>query len=111
MIPYKLPNAAASKISVTTVVTLQTAIRSAASDTTYEIPTDLDAIDLYVESGAVRVSFDEVDPTASAGFLIPTTTFRSFRGPKLSKMKIVSTSGTAVVSLIPGRSVPGLMSA
>lgn len=111
MIPYKLPAAAAHVLSVTTVQTLQAAIRTAGSSTTYEIPQDADAIDIYVESGAFRVSFDEVDPTAANGFLIPTTTFRSFRGPKLSKMKIVSTSGTAVMSIIIGRSVPGLVDA
>lgn len=111
MIPYKLPAAAGAVLSVTTVKSLQDAIRTAASSTTYEIPQDADAIDIYVESGAFRVSFDEVDPTAAAGFLIPTTTFRAFRGPKLSKMKIVSTSGTAVMSVMIGRSVPGLVDA
>lgn len=108
MIPYKLPAAAGSPISVTTVVSLQAAIRTASSVATYELPQDADAIDIYVESGAVRISFDDTVPTTAAGYLVPTTTFRSFRGQKLSKMQIVSTSGTAVISLIIGRSVPGL---
>ncbi len=109
MIPYKLPNQAAHVLSVTTVKTLQDAIRTASSDATYELPSDADSIDLYVESSAFRVSFDGVDPTAAAGYLIPTTSRRSFRGYKLSDMKIVSTSGTAVMSIIIGRSVPGLV--
>lgn len=108
MISYALPAAAGSPISVTTVVSLQAAIRTASSVATYEIPQDADAIDVYVESGAVRISFDDTVPTTTAGFLIPTTSRRSFRGCKLSKMQIVSTSGTAVVSVMIGRSVPGL---
>lgn len=109
MIPYKLPNAAGHMFSVTTVKSLQDLIRTASSDATYELPGDADAIDIRVETGSIRVLFEDVDPTATEGFLIPGSTNKAFRGSKLSKLRIVSTSGTATGSYMIGRSVPGLM--
>lgn len=111
MIPFSLPNAAASLISVTTTATsLQSLIRTAGTSATYEIPQDADAIDIRAEAGNIRVLFDDVDPTAANGFYIPTNTYKHFRGPKLSKMRLISASGVPVsCSIIIGRSVPGLV--
>lgn len=112
MIPFSLPNAASSVIAPTgTAATLQALIRTAASSTTYEVPQDADAIDIYVETIGVRVLFDDVSPTAANGFLIPSGSRVSFRGPKLSKMRLISIGATASASIIIGRSVPGLMTA
>ena len=110
MIPYALPSAAGHVIQVTgTATTLQNLIRTAVGgSSTFELPNDADAIDLRCESGDIRVLFGDATPTTSAGFFCANNSYKSFRGPLLRDMQLIATGVNVNVSILIGRSVPGL---
>lgn len=104
MIIYNFPNAACSKISITTTATLLTSLINTAGSVSIDFPTDLNSIDLELESGTARFLDDGTTPTSSNGFLISSGETLSLRGVDLRKARIISTSGTISASIRVGRS-------
>ena len=105
---FKLANAAASKISVTTTATSLYDLLDTAASAANSLPGDLNAVDLVVEDGDIRVLFDGNTPTAANGLLLKTTNIYSFRGVPLTKLKLIRAGGADVaVSVQVGRSATG----
>ena len=106
MYVYKLPNADAAMITVSsTASTLQTFIEAAAS-ADYVIGKE-NAIDIVPEDGDIRVYFDENTPTAAKGILLRQGGYYAFRGVPLVKMKLIRVSGDVSCSIQIGVSEPG----
>ena len=94
-----LPNAQGSKLSITTAQGLQELIRTASSDSTFVIPNDVNGCQIYVESGSVRFFDDGNTPTTDYGMpLFEGDTF-TFEGTSIKKLRLVSQSGTAIVTI------------
>jgi len=93
---FKLPNAAASKISVTSTATLLSALIDTAGGTPANLMGKLNAIDIVVEDGDIRVLFEGNVPTALNGVLLENGTTASFRGVPLSKMRLIRAGGADV---------------
>lgn len=108
MYVHKLPNAAASVITVTgTSQTLEQLIRTAASDTSFEI-TKENAVDLFVSGADVRMLFDGNTPTASLGLPLSAGVMYSFRNVPLHKMRLIRAGSTnATVAIQYGVSDKG----
>lgn len=106
MIIYNFPNTACSKIAPTTTATLLTSLINTAGSVSIDFPTNLDAIDLEIESGSARVSTDGNTPTTSNGFLVSSPAVLSLRGVDLRKVRVISTSGTISASVRIGISTP-----
>ena len=94
MIPLKLPNAAASTITVsTTAGTLRSFIETAASEVVTNWEKSLNAVILSVEGTAgtndIRVLFDGNTPTGAAGLLLKAGAQYSFYGIDLDKFMLI----------------------
>lgn len=103
MLTQKLPNAAGTLITVTTVATsLQSLIETAAS-AVFSLAR-LDGIDLRPD-GDIRFLADGNTPTSTEGLLLDT--FTSLRGIDLSKMQLISPSGSVTVEIQVGKTLQG----
>lgn len=98
---YIIPRTAAeSQISITTVVTLFAAVNTAGSTSDserYYMTAQANAVQITVESGSIRW-LEGVNPTATVGNLISGGTV-TISGINLSDLRLVSTSGTAVLTV------------
>lgn len=100
-----LLNANASVISVTTTATLVKDLMDTASGTANVFRPHLDAIDLYIEDGDVRVLYDGNTPTASKGILLKRGGYYRLRKTPVSMMRLISATGSTVtVDVQVGRS-------
>jgi hypothetical protein len=97
MFIHKLPNAAASKISVTTTATTLLSLIDTAAGSAASLAGKLNAIDIVAEDGDIRVLFDGNTPTSTNGILLKNGSFLTFRGVPLTKMQLIS-AGTGSVS-------------
>lgn len=101
---HKLLNAAASQLTISgAAVTLEAAI-TAAGGASSVIPTTVNAIDMAVESGSIRVLYDGNTPTITEGVLYNEGDVIQFRGIKPSELKIISTSGSISIGVQVGHS-------
>lgn len=95
MQPYKLPNAAASVLTISsTALSLQTAITTAGSET-IDL-TGLDAIDFTVSAEDVSILWDGNTPTAANGVLIGQNNDSkalTLRGIDIQKVMMIRTGG------------------
>jgi len=105
----KLPNAAASKIAVTSTATkLYSLIDTGASEAAGLESLNLNAVDLIVEDGDVRALFDDNTPTTANGLLLSSGNTYYFRGVPLDKLQLIRVGGSNVAcSVQVGRSEPG----
>jgi len=95
----KHQNAAGSKIAVTnTATTLFDLINTAASTTLVNagFSSRVNAINLTVEDGDIRVFFDGNTPTATDGILLSSGNVYYYRGVPLDKMKLIRVGGSNV---------------
>lgn len=101
---FKLPNAAASKLTVTnSATTLASLVTTASGGTNPSLPSSLNAIFLVPEDGDIRVTFDENPPTSARGLLLRSGQYQTFVGVPLSKMRMIRTGGSNVaVSIVVG---------
>lgn len=97
---HKLPNAAASTISVTTAAQTLYALIDTAASTAANLVGKLNAVDIVVEGGDVRVLFDGNAPTSSEGVLLSSGTIYTFRGVPLTKMQLIATGASPVICSI-----------
>lgn len=102
MIYKKLPNASASKITVTTTATLLQDLIVTAGSAAFSLNEGqaCDGINYNIESGSIRVTFDGNTPTTSEGLLLSGT--GSFFFTDLTKMRLISTSGSVSMSIQVG---------
>lgn len=99
MIVKPFLNANASVIAVTgTAAALFDLINTAGSTAKANagFPAHLDAIDIFLEDGDIRVLFDGNTPTASKGILLKQGGYYTIRGAMLSSMKLIRTGGSNV---------------
>jgi len=106
MIEYKLLNSASHKITVTSTATSLKDLMDTAGSVVNDLPLKLDAVDIFVESGSVRYLVDNT-PTAAIGALLKDQSIHRLRGVRLDKMKLISTSGSAVLTVVVGEKEPG----
>jgi hypothetical protein len=105
MRPYKLPNAAASQLTVTgTAASLQSLITTAASED-YIIPTEVDSVDLYVESVGIRLLAEGNTPTAALGIPVASGESIKLKGIDASKLQLISIGANATVSVQIGQRI------
>jgi hypothetical protein len=97
-----LPNAAAHKITISsTSLSLQDAIRTAASSTSYLLPDKGDVLEIDVESGTgLRILLSGLTPTSTNGLYIAEGEFRVIEGVNLKDIRMIRTTGTDVVANI-----------
>ena len=107
MLTQKLPNAAASVITVTSTATsLFSLIDTAAGEAANLSNSGLDSCYVVAEDGDVRVLMDTNTPTASNGFLVKSGSLVLFDKVPLDQMKLIRVGSTDVsVSLQVGKSV------
>lgn len=103
---YKLANANAHKITITTTATsLVDLLRSAASATN-NLPSSVNGIDLVVEGGDIRYLQDNT-PTTSVGMLVKDGTTLHLRNANLKTLYFISTSGSITANVMVGISAKG----
>jgi hypothetical protein len=101
----KLPNAAASLISVTATATSIYSLIDTAASSAAGLDGRNNAIDINVEDGDIRILFDGNTPTASNGILLSSGTIYQFRGVPLTQMQLIRVGGSNVsCSVQVGRS-------
>ncbi len=102
MIPYKLPNAAGMKLTVTnTAASLQSLIETA-SGQSFDM-NSIDSLTMNVESTAIRVCYDDNTPTSTKGLKIMGSACLS--GVPLDKLQLISTGASSSVSIQLGKKV------
>jgi hypothetical protein len=104
---YKLPNANGSVITVTSTATLLTALINTAASASQVFDPNLNAVDLYLENGDVRMLTDGNTPTASKGLLLKSGGFYSFRGVDLKNIRLIRVSSDVSVSVQIGQGESG----
>ena len=107
MQPYKLPDAASAVLTVTSTATsLQELIRTAGSNG-YQMPSHMDAVDIFVETNDIRLLDDGNTPTTTNGHKFAEGTIVSFRGSDISKVIIIRDGGSdATVTIRLGQTNP-----
>jgi len=93
---HKLANAAASVISVTDTATNLYDLLDTAAGTSNDISGSINAVDLVVEDGDIRMLMDGNDPTTTEGLLLKRGGFYCLRGIPASKIKLIRTGGSNV---------------
>lgn len=107
MFIYKLANAAASKITVTTTATILLDLIATAGSAAHGLPGLINSLDIFLEDGDIRILFDGNTPTGTNGVLLKSGGFYSFRGVPLTKLKLIRVTGDVVCSIQVGTSDPG----
>lgn len=103
MLTKKLPNAAATRLTVTTTATSLSDLIATAGGEVFNLA-GLDAIDL-IPDGAIRILADGNTPTTTEGLLI--ISFRSLRGIDLTKLILISLTGNVEVDIQVGTTKQG----
>lgn len=93
---HKLPNAAASKLTVTSTATSLYDLITTAAGQANGLDGRLNAIDITVEDNDIRVLFDGNTPTAANGLLLADPILYKFRGVPLTQMKLIRVGGADV---------------
>lgn len=102
---HKLPNAAASNITVTSTATNLYDLIETAAGTTLNLRKNLNGILLLPEDGDVRFLLDGNSPTATEGILVKSGQPRLLEGVPLNQMELIRTGASNVkVSIQVGES-------
>ena len=105
MIYFTLPQTASSQITVTSTATKITKLIDPNVEENNSIPSDLDAINIYVESGSARYLINEI-PTSSEGLILESGKTYFLRGMFLKDFNIIS-SDDAVLTVMIGKTEYG----
>jgi len=109
MIPYKLANADAHRVTVTSTATSLLDLIETAGGVAHGLPDVVNAIDLVVEDGDIRYLQDNT-PTATKGMLIKKSSMEFLRNVNLKTFFLISTATDVVVSIAVGISEEGEVS-
>lgn len=101
----KLPNAAATQITVTSTATGLNDLITAAASETFIMDFAIDALDFQVETNDLRYLVDGNTPTASVGILLEAGSVKQIRGADLGKLKLIATGANVVVNIQIGKTV------
>lgn len=93
---YKLADAAASKITVTSTATSLFDLIDTAGGSVSDLPGNLNAVDITVEDGDVRMLMDGNTPTSANGVLLSSGNVYMLRGVPLTKMQLIRVGGSNV---------------
>lgn len=96
MRPYPFQNANSSVIAVTTTATALSSLIDTAGAVTHVYRDALDAVDITVEDGDIRMLYDSNTPTASKGILLKRGATYRFRRTPFGQMKLISATGSNV---------------
>lgn len=109
MLIHQLSNAAAHKITVSTTAGLLESFIDTAASAAQNLPSTLDGVDLYIESGGdARIIWGADAPTSSTGFLLKQNGLYRFRGRSVQDLRIIRAGGAdAVISVEVGYAQPG----
>jgi hypothetical protein len=106
----KFQSAAGSKIAVTSTATNLFSLINTAQGTTLAnagFSTGVNALIIQPEDGDIRVLFNDLDPTAANGFLIPSGAIATLCNVPLKSLKLIRTGGANVACSIQiGKSDP-----
>ena len=102
----KLPNAAASKITVTSTATLLEDLIETAAGEGFSYAVGTNAVDLFVETNNVRWLDDGNTPTTAVGHLVQAGGTASLRGAELTELYLIATGADATVSVRVGQVNP-----
>ena len=102
MIPNKLPNAPATKITVTSTATLLQSLIETAGGETFPMNTN-NTLYLTVEGDDIRVAFDGNVPTSSKGLKL--TGSLTLTGVPLDKLYLITTGASSAVSIQLGKTI------
>lgn len=105
MIEYKLPNAAAHNITVTSTATALESLIDTAASATSALPNDLNMVELYPVDGDIHYLTDGNVPTTTSGMLVPIGN-RVTISCQVSKMKLIYVTANVDVRVRVGRSEP-----
>jgi len=104
----KLADAAASLITVTSTATgLYDLIDTAGASASDLKTKNLNAVDISVEDGDVRMLMDGNTPTGANGMLLSSGNTYYYRGVPLSKMKLIRVTANVACSVQVGKSESG----
>ena len=104
----RLSSAAASLITVTTTATSLYSLIDTAAGLAQNLSKGLDALDIAVESGNIRMLCDGNAPTATQGFLLVSGKIHRIRGIPLSQIQLICATGTTqTASIMVGISTDG----
>lgn len=98
MTEYKLPNAAAHKITVTGTATKLTDLLETAAGESISFPFDLNWIEISPEFGDVRFTTTGDAPTVSQGTLVEDGDTKEIIGPPVD-MKLIAVLGSVDVNV------------
>lgn len=99
MIEFSLENAASHKITVTSTASLLGDLIDTAGSVRHSYPA-IDAVNLVIESGDVRMLSDGNTPTANNGMRLREGATYKFRGISFKQMKLIRAGGSnATVSV------------
>ena len=90
---FILANANASVIAVTTSAATLLSLIDTAGSTTHTFRPHMDAFDIFVEDGDIRLLYDSNTPTATKGILLKRGGHYRFRRTKVSQVKLISATG------------------
>ena len=109
MLGRKTPNAAGSSISVTTTATKIIDLVNTASGTTSVnagLPSDVNGLDITPEDGDIRYLDSGHSPTATEGMLIKEGSTYHLRHLDISRLELISVTGTVKCSVRFGSCTP-----
>lgn len=107
MIAYPLANINAALISVTGTAAALQDLADVAGSTHHAWSPKLNAVDIAVEGGDIRMTIDGTTPTATKGFLIGTGSKLLLRNVPLANVKLIATGAAVNCSIQVGVSEDG----
>lgn len=93
---FPLANANSSLIAVTGTATALKTLIDTAGATTHDFRPALDAVDIVVEDGDIRILYDNNTPTATKGIILRQGTMLCLRHVPISSIKLIRTGGANV---------------
>ena len=110
MIPFKLLNADAHKITITSTATSLLDLMRDSAGASNNLPSYINAVDLVVEDGDIRYIQDNT-PTATTGMLVSQGTVLRLRNVNLKKLNLIRVgSADVAVSVSVGQTSRGEVS-
>jgi len=95
---------AGNRISVTEIATPLLSLIDTAAGNVQNLPTYLNALDIFVETGDIRILYDGNTPTSEIGMPLEQGGFYLLRNVNLSKLKLISVSETVICNVVVGES-------
>jgi len=96
MRPQKLPASGNQVTATDTATDLLSLIRTAASDTGWQVPNKANSVILQADDGDIRYTVADIDPTGTTGMELTDGNSVPLEGVDLSTIKLIRVGGTNV---------------